>query len=139
MFFVKQMEHRVSLHPSYFGRGMKDLVTNKLIADVEGKCFGDFYIILVMSTFDVSGGRCVPGTGLAEFTVDYQAVVYKPFKGEVVDAIVNSVNHQGFFAYAGPLKLFVSEHVSFLDLVPGFGTQEGLVGLWYRSLLTKLK
>jgi DNA-directed RNA polymerase II subunit RPB7 len=112
MFFVKQMEHRVMLHPSYFGRGMKELVTNKLIADVEGKCFGDFYIILVMNTFEVSGGRCVPGTGLAEFTVDYQAVVYKPFKGEVLDAIVTSTNQQGFFAMAGPLKLFVSSSVS---------------------------
>ena len=33
-----------------------------------------------------------------------------------VDAVVNSVNPQGFFAEVGPLSVFVSSHVS----VPGF-------------------
>ena len=29
-----------------------------------------------------------------------------------VDAVVDSVTHQGFFGHAGPLKIFVSQHVS---------------------------
>lgn len=31
-----------------------------------------------------------------------------------VDAVVHSINPQGFFAHAGPLKLFVSAHVRHL-------------------------
>ncbi|POS87147.1 RNA polymerase ii subunit 7 [Erysiphe pulchra] len=64
-----------------------------------------------MDTFNISEGRILPGSGLAEFTVGYRAVVWRPFKGETVDAIVTSVNHVGFFADAGPLPLFVSAHL----------------------------
>jgi DNA-directed RNA polymerase II subunit RPB7 len=111
MFFLYNMERRVTLHPSYFGRNMHDLVTSKLLKDVEGTCAGNYYIISIMDTFDISEGRILPGNGLAEFTVGYRAVVWRPFKGETVDAVVYSVNPQGFFAQAGPLRLFVSAHL----------------------------
>ena len=84
MFFLHNLERRVTLHPSYFGRNMHELVTTKLVKDVEGTCAGDYYIIAIMDTFDVSEGRILPGSGLAEFTVGYRAVVWRPFKGEVV-------------------------------------------------------
>jgi len=84
MFFLHNLERSVTLHPSYFGRNMHDLVTTKLVKDVEGTCAGDYYIIAIMDTFDVSEGRILPGSGLAEFTVGYRAVVWRPFKGEVV-------------------------------------------------------
>lgn len=63
---------------------MHELVTTKLVKDVEGTCAGDYYIIAIMDAFDVSEGRILPGNGLAEFTVKYRAVVWRPFKGEVV-------------------------------------------------------
>lgn len=78
------MERRVTLHPSYFGRNMHDLVTSKLLKDVEGTCAGSYYIISIMDTFDISEGRILPSNGLAEFTVGYRAVVWRPFKGETV-------------------------------------------------------
>ncbi|KAK4086649.1 hypothetical protein Purlil1_9039 [Purpureocillium lilacinum] len=111
MFFLYNMERRVTLHPSYFGRNMHELVTSKLLKDVEGTCAGSYYIISIMDTFDISEGRILPGNGLAEFTVGYRAVVWRPFKGETVDAVVYSINPQGFFAQAGPLRLFVSAHL----------------------------
>ena len=33
------------------------------------------------------------------------AVVFRPFKGEVLDAIVTTVNKMGFFAEVGPLQV----------------------------------
>ncbi|KAF4456376.1 Nucleic acid-binding OB-fold [Fusarium albosuccineum] len=90
---------------------MHDLVTHKLLTDVEGTCAGSYFIISIMDTFDISEGRILPGNGLAEFTVGYRAVVWRPFKGETVDAVVYSINPQGFFARAGPLRLFVSAHL----------------------------
>jgi DNA-directed RNA polymerase II subunit RPB7 len=130
MFFLYNLERQVTLHPSYFGRNMHELVTGKLLKDVEGTCTGRYYIITVMDTFDVSEGRILPGSGLAEFTVRYRAVVWRPFKGETVcytameftsnranlavsqvDAIVTGVNYEGFLAMAGPLQLFVSREV----------------------------
>ncbi|KAK4660169.1 DNA-directed RNA polymerase II subunit [Podospora pseudocomata] len=110
MFFLHNLERRVLLHPSYFGKNMTELVTTKLVKDVEGTCTGDYYIIAIMDTFDLSEGRILPGSGMAEFTVGYRAVVWRPFKGEVVDAICTSVNQHGFFSNAGPLSIFVSTH-----------------------------
>jgi len=111
MFFLYNLERQVTLHPSYFGRNMHDLVTAKLLTDVEGTCTGSYYIVTIMDTFTLSEGRILPGSGLAEFTVGYRAVVWRPFKGETVDCIVTSVNQVGFFADAGPLPLFVSSHL----------------------------
>jgi len=108
MFFLHNLERQVTLHPSYFGRNMHELVSGKLLKDVEGTCSGRYYIITVMDTFDISEGRILPGSGLAEFTVNYRAVVWQPFKGETVDAQVTSVNKIGFFAECGPLLIFVS-------------------------------
>lgn len=84
MFFLYNLERRVTLHPSYFGKNMHELVTGKLLKDVEGTCTGSYYIITIMDTFDISEGRILPGSGLAEFTVGYRAVVWRPFKGETV-------------------------------------------------------
>jgi DNA-directed RNA polymerase II subunit RPB7 len=86
MFFLYNLERRVTLHPSYFGKNMHELVTGKLLKDVEGTCTGSYYIISIMDTFDISEGRILPGSGLAEFTVGYRAVVWRPFKGETVRA-----------------------------------------------------
>ncbi|KAI0165972.1 RNA polymerase Rpb7-like domain-containing protein [Xylariaceae sp. FL1272] len=115
MFFLYNLERRVTLHPSYFGKNMHELVTGKLLKDVEGTCTGSYYIISIMDTFDISEGRILPGSGLAEFTVGYRAVVWRPFKGETVDAVVVSVNQHGFFAEAGPLRIFVSTHIHDID------------------------
>jgi len=111
MFFLYHLERQVTLHPSFFGRNMHELVTGKLIRDVEGTCTGRYYIITILDTFDISEGKILPGSGLAEFTVGYKAVVWRPFKGETMDAIVRSVNKLGFFADAGPLPIFVSSHL----------------------------
>lgn len=91
MFFLHNLERQVTLHPSYFGKNMRDLVTQKLLSDVEGTCTGQYYIISVMDTFDVSEGRIIPGSGLAEFTVRYRAVVWRPFKNETVSMAIEGV------------------------------------------------
>lgn len=95
MFFLKDLTHTILLHPVYFGPQMETLLRQKLHKDVEGTCSGRFgYIIAVVRIDDETMGRgkVLPNSGLAEFTVHYKAIVFKPFKGEVVDAIVASVN-----------------------------------------------
>ena len=84
MFFLHEMERVITLHPSFFGPRIKDYLTTRLLDDVEGTCNGQFYILCVMDTYDISEGRIVPGSGLAEFTINYRAVVFRPFKGETV-------------------------------------------------------
>ena len=80
------------LHPSYFGPRMQQYLESKLYSDVEGTCSGQFgFIIAVVSISDIGKGMVVPGNGQAEFITRYRAIVFKPFKGEVVDGVVHNV------------------------------------------------
>ncbi|CAG8619474.1 11069_t:CDS:2, partial [Acaulospora colombiana] len=83
-------------------------------------CTGRYgYIIAVLDTMeslDISKGKVIPSVGLAEFEVRYRAVVFKPFKGEVVDGVVSQVNKMGFFTDVGPLQVFVSSHLTPSDV-----------------------
>jgi len=114
MFFIHDLERVLILHPSFFGANMREHLVTALLDQVEGLCTGRYYIICVMETTHISKGRIIPGSGIAEFTIQYKALVWKPFKGETVDGIVVSVNKMGFFAEVGPLSVFVSSH-----LIPG--------------------
>ncbi|KAI6031005.1 RNA polymerase Rpb7 [Pisolithus marmoratus] len=112
MFFIKELTHTILLHPSYFGPRMLQFLESKLYADVEGTCSGQYgYIIAVVSILDIGRGMVISGSGQAEFVTRYRAIVFKPFKGEVVDGVVNNVNKMGFFADVGPLQVFVSHQI----------------------------
>lgn len=84
MFFLYDLEKTITLHPSYFGPHMRDYLIHKLLTDVEGTCTGRYYIICVLDAYNMSMGKILPGSGVAEFTISYRAVVWRPFKGETV-------------------------------------------------------
>ena len=72
---------------------MLNFLESKLYSDVEGTCSGQFgYIIAVVSILDIGKGMVLSGSGQAEFITRYRAIVFKPFKGEVVDGVVSNVN-----------------------------------------------
>lgn len=46
-----------------------------------------------MTTIDnIGAGLIQPGQGFVVYPVKYKAIVFRPFKGEVLDAIVTQVN-----------------------------------------------
>lgn len=83
---------------------MLQFLESKLYSDVEGTCSGQFgYIIAVVSMSDIGNGIVLPGSGQAEFVARYRAIVFKPFKGEVVDGVVNNVTKVRPFTFVnGP-------------------------------------
>lgn len=90
---------------------MLQFLESKLYSDVEGKCSGQFgYIIAVVSMSDIGSGIVLSGSGQAEFVARYRAIVFKPFKGEVVDGVVNNVTKVRRQAFARG-----SERQSLLD------------------------
>ncbi|UZJ55844.1 hypothetical protein CBS101457_005164 [Exobasidium rhododendri] len=113
MFFLMRLEHKIQLHPSYFGPQLTDYLHGQLKAEVEGTCTGTIgYIVKVVIIHNIGSGTILPGgEGKAEFNSKYSAIVMKPFKGEVVDALVTNVNKMGFFASVGPLNIFTSTHL----------------------------
>ena len=67
---------------------------------------------MVTNILSVSEGMVTDdGTARAKFHVEYTCIAFRPFKGEVLDAVVTQVNKFGFFAEAGPLSIFVSNQL----------------------------
>jgi DNA-directed RNA polymerase subunit E'/Rpb7 len=108
-------------------------------------------VVAITGIENIGKGLIRDGTGFVTFPVKYQCVVFRPFKGEILEAVVTMVNkvyvsllpasfsgiifstscgllccrkylnilrflQMGFFAEAGPVQIFVSNHVSFTFL-----------------------
>lgn len=84
MFFLKEETKVISLHPSYFGPNVREYLINRLNEEEEGRCTGDHFVICVMDMVDIGEGRVLPGSGSAEYTIKYRAIIWKPFRGETV-------------------------------------------------------
>jgi len=105
------LEHDILLHPRYFGPTLLQTVKQKLFTEVEGTCSGTHGFIVAVTTIDNIGvGEIQPGRGFVVYPVKYKAIVFRPFKGEVLEAVVTQVNKVGLFTEIGPLSCFISRH-----------------------------
>ncbi|BDA45053.1 DNA-directed RNA polymerase II subunit RPB7 [Coccomyxa sp. Obi] len=112
MLYLITLERELELQPRFFGPRLREVLEQKLISEVEGTCSGKHgFIICVTGMGNVGKGSIREGLGTALFKVQYSCVVLRPFKGEVIDCVVSSVSKVGFFADAGPLQLFISNHL----------------------------
>ncbi|XP_065205969.1 DNA-directed RNA polymerase II subunit RPB7 [Planococcus citri] len=111
MFYHIALEHEILLHPRYFGPQLYETVKQKLYTEVEGTCTGKYGFVIAVTTIDsIGSGIVLPGQGFVVYPVKYKAIVFRPFKGEVLDAVVTQVNKVGIFADIGPLSCFISHH-----------------------------
>ncbi|KAF8817730.1 Dna-directed Rna polymerase II RPB7 [Cardiosporidium cionae] len=109
MYFVVEQWKNISVKPNQLGPRYEQCIEEMLRHSVEGQCDATFgYVVCVIRVVHREAGRIQDGTGMIVVSVRYQAIVFKPFKGEVLDGIVTDVNRLGFFVQAGPLKVFVS-------------------------------
>ena len=93
MFFHIVLEKNIQLAPKYFGPQLRQTLHQKLAADVEGQCTGRYgYIITVTKVINIGKGQINDSNGHATFPVKYKAIVFRPFKNEVLDAVVTTVN-----------------------------------------------
>uniref|UniRef100_A0AAY4D211 DNA-directed RNA polymerase subunit n=1 Tax=Denticeps clupeoides TaxID=299321 RepID=A0AAY4D211_9TELE len=93
MFYHISLEHEILLHPRYFGPNLLNTVKQKLFTEVEGTCTGKYGFVIAVTTIDnIGAGVIQPGRGFVLYPVKYKAIVFRPFKGEVVDAVVTQVN-----------------------------------------------
>ena len=50
------------------------------------------FVVAVTTIDNIGAGIIQPGQGFVVYPVKYKAIVFRPFKGEVLDAIVTQVN-----------------------------------------------
>lgn len=111
MFFHLELNHELSLHPRYFGDQLVDTVKQKLFCDVEGTCTGKYGFVIAITSIDSIGdGIIQSSTGFATYQLKFKAIVFRPFKNEVLDGVVTDVNRVGIFLNVGPLQCFISRH-----------------------------
>ena len=53
------------------------------------------FVIAVTTIDNIGDGLIQPGRGFVVYPVKYKAIVFRPFKGEVLDAVVTQVNKVG--------------------------------------------
>lgn len=74
-----------------------ETVKQKLYTEVEGTCTGKYGFVIAVTTIDsIGSGVIQPGQGFVVYPVKYKAIVFRPFKGEVLDAVVTQVNKVQF-------------------------------------------
>lgn len=88
----------MTLEPKFLGPHLNDLLKVHLYRQVEGTCSGRHgYIVAIVSVDDIGSGMVHDSYGFVSFDVKYTAIVLKPFKNEVFDAVVESVNKASFW------------------------------------------
>ncbi|KAL6208509.1 hypothetical protein ACLB2K_019458 [Fragaria x ananassa] len=107
------MERNIQLNPCYFGHNLQENLVTQLIKDVnKGTCSQQHgFVVAITGIENIGKGLIVNGTGFVSFPVRYQCVVCRAFKGEILEAVVTMVNKMGFFAEAGLVQIFVSNHL----------------------------
>jgi len=114
MFFRVTLTADLTLMPKDMGRRLDQLVEERLRETYEGKINGENgYVVIVLKVMDDWKGSGVleETYGAARYKIKFDALVFRPFKNEVVDGIVTDVVEHGFFCQIGPVKrAFVSRH-----------------------------
>ena len=127
MFYVKQLEHEIVLEPQHFGPKLRATLVRLLKEQVEGLALATYGFVvnaIDVPEKDIQSGIIEYDTGNVVFTVKYTALLLRPFIHEVLDAVVGQCNPLGFFAFCGPLRIFVSKHSMPEDMFHGFDPEQ---------------
>ncbi|KAL0673241.1 hypothetical protein Bca4012_001222 [Brassica carinata] len=92
VFFHIVLERNMQLHPRFFGQNLRENLVSKLIKDVEGTISGRHgFVSAVTGIESIGKGLIRDGTPFVTFPVKYRCVVFRPFEGEVLEAVVTRV------------------------------------------------
>jgi DNA-directed RNA polymerase II subunit RPB7 len=106
------MKMDILLEPSHLGPDMKRKVEQQVTDEVEGKCMGKYgYVIRVIGIDHIAPGLIDNDTGSVSVNILYSCIMLRPFKNEILDAIIfNAADDSGFFARVGPLEIYVHKY-----------------------------
>lgn len=92
MFFIVNLKKEILVHPKYFGANLLKVVRLKLMQDVEGSCDGKYgFIVAVKNIIKLGYGELESGRGYVSYHIHYEAIVFRPIKGQVIDVCVTEV------------------------------------------------
>ena len=131
MFLLKTRYRIVTLRPMDFTRDIRDKIRHNIIGSVEGSLVTPHgYIICVSEILKIMPLQ-VNEEGHALFKVKYNALIFKPYKNEVIDVVVDDVRDDGINTNAGFFSVFLSTediYKRLKELYGGKSAQDGVSG-----------
>lgn len=117
MYFYLNRTEEIEVKPALFCGPIHTTILALLRQKYEGQCSGRYgWTIRVVKIAKCGKGKLDMESGNAKFAVEFESIVFRPFKNEVVVADVKTINNAGFFCIAGPLEIYVSA----TNLPPGY-------------------
>lgn len=111
MYELTTLQESVRVPPKFLGEDAKDSVKKALQESVEGFLDKELGIVLcVTNVKDVGEGKIIPGDGAVYYDATFEALIYRPEVGEVVDGEVIELVEFGAFVRLGPIDGLV--HIS---------------------------
>lgn len=118
MFFRYTLKQTVLIPPSELGPLLNRRLEFHLREKVENQRIPE--IGLIIAVIDIVANNLegrILDTGFVSFQLQYDAIVYRLYRDEVIDTLVREVKPDGFFADAGAATVFVSRYNIPLDFV----------------------
>ena len=94
------------LNNSYFERLKYKIKLHELKMH---KIYG--YVILIKRIINISNSKISVINGFSIINVTFEALVYHPIKGEVIDNYVSDINNYGIFMNFGIVRTFISKRL----------------------------
>ena len=141
MFYRLMLQKTVWVPCEHFGTQLRDKIKEILCNSVEGRVEIEHcsFVIAVLDVKTVSSGK-LQDTGDAVFHVEYEALVQRHFKGEVVDATAFRITPPQSVAFrVGALEVFVRvKGMTYDSDAKGFVTASG-VSILKEGTVTKIR
>jgi DNA-directed RNA polymerase II subunit RPB7 len=111
MYFLANIKQNIFLPSIFFDKNIKKKIISSLINTVEGTKTGPFGTIVIVIGISncLNKGKLLPGSSSALYNINYKAITFRVFKGEIVDSILTNTTRLGVFCESGPLQIFVSK------------------------------
>lgn len=111
VFFLQELQRTIIVHPQFLGPNLRRTLREQLLAEVEGMSVdnaGFIVAVLGVSDENLSKGLIDHLSGFIKYKIKFSALMFRPIRNEVVDAVVKSTSDVGFFAEVGPLNVMVA-------------------------------
>lgn len=87
------MTQIIEIKPQDFTNELDDYIKQNLKQEIFSSSIARYgYIVTIHNISSISDGILRTSTGTAVFTVKFTAIIYRPYKNEVVDGTVCAVN-----------------------------------------------
>ncbi|KCZ77417.1 hypothetical protein H311_01571, partial [Anncaliia algerae PRA109] len=110
MFYQATLRHNLYIPPELLSSNITTSLISLLKENVEGIPSQDYgYVVSVLNILNIGEGE-IQSDGFVIFSIEFQALILKLSKGEVVDTVVSESNKMGIFSAVGPITVFISNY-----------------------------